>query len=495
MTAKIRQLVPRSADAAGAALAAIAPLLACAACRSELDPLVPRGDSLLVCRQCGTRFPLYRSGGAVIPWLFRDPDGALLEWRARFNSYLHASSSEQARLQATLQDPHCTKAAAARIAPVAKAKEAQRRQIFELLAPLGLDVPRSSATLDRSGLLHRKLPRQQGLLSYYDNVFRDWAWENGENEQILECVTRALQAVPDYSAGKVLTLGAGAGRLPYDFHRRFKPELSVALDLNPLLVLFASRMLQGHTVPFFEFPVAPLDRASFSVLRNCAAPEPLSPAAGDLALVLGDGVAPPFRQGRFNTVLTAWYIDILPQDLADCVRTVNRLLAEGGVWINTGSLAFFHHNEAWCYSEEETLELLRANGFQVLAAERTAIPYLQSPASAHGRVERAFSFCARKVSTAGAPKPVAHVPPWIREPDRPVPDLDEFVVASAAYLLKAQALAAIDGRRTIDEISALVAKRYGLQRSEARGAVERILLEILEAMEVNNSHSTAPLIE
>ena len=28
----------------------------------------------------------------AIPWLFRDPDGALLEWRARFNSYLHAST-------------------------------------------------------------------------------------------------------------------------------------------------------------------------------------------------------------------------------------------------------------------------------------------------------------------------------------------------------------------------------------------------------------------
>ena len=76
-----------------------------------------------------------------------------------------------------------------------------------------------------------------------------------------------------------------------------------------------------------------------------------------------------------------------------------------------------------------------------------------------------------------------------------MPDLDEFVVAAAAYLLKAQALAAIDGRRTLDEISVLVAKRYGLQRTEARGAVERILLEILEAMEVNHSDSTAPLTE
>jgi uncharacterized protein YbaR (Trm112 family) len=470
-------------------------LLACPACRSELEQLAPRGDSLIVCRQCGTRFPLYHVGGATIPWLFRDPDGALLEWRARFNSYLHASTSEQARLQTAMRDPHCSKTAAARIASVADAKEAQRRQIFELLAPLGLDAPRSTAALDRTGLLHRKLPRQQGLLSYYDNIFRDWAWENGENERLLECVARVLQAVPSYSAGKVLTLGAGAARLPYDFHRRFAPELSIALDLNPLLALFASRMLQGHTVPFFEFPVAPLDQASFAGLRHCAAPRPVSTTASGPALILGDGTAPPFRQGRFDTVVTAWYIDILPQDLADCVRTVNRLLREGGIWANTGSLAFGHRNEAWCYSEEETLELLCANGFEVLAAERATIPYLQSPASAHGRVERAFSFSARKLSTVGAPRPVAYVPHWIREPDRPVPDLDEFVVASAAHLLKAQTLAAIDGRRTLDEISALVAKRYGLQRSEARGAVERILLEVLDAAELHDKDTTTPLGE
>lgn len=460
------------------------PLLACPACRSEIEELALRGDALL-CRQCGARLPLYKSGAATIPWLFRDPDGALLEWRARFNSYLHASTSEQQRLQAALTDPRCSKAAAERIKLLAAAKETRRRQIFELLAPLGLDAPRSRPALDRAGVLHAKLPRQQGLLSYYDNIFRDWAWNNGENEQLLDCIARVLAPLPGYRAGKVLTLGAGACRLPYDFHRRYRPDVSVALDLNPLLVLLASRVLQGHRVPFYEFPVAPLDKASFAVLRDCAAPKEL--ATDQLAnfwLLLGDATQPPLKQSSFDTVITPWYVDIIAQDLVDCVRTVNRQLRTGGVWLNTGSLAFFHRNEAWCYSEEEALELLIANGFEVVASERAALPYMQSPASAHGRVERAFSFAARKVAAAPLPRPNAYLPVWAREADRPVPDLDEFVVASANHLLRAQALAAIDGKRTIDEIALLVAKRYGLQRSEARGAVERILLEIFEAAQV-----------
>jgi hypothetical protein len=494
LTAKARHVASRPLDSA-VTLAAAAPLLACPACRSELTELALRGDSVLACRQCDARFPLYRDGGNVIPWLFRDAEGVLLEWRARFNGYLHASSAEQARLQAALGDAHCSRAAAARIRLVVEAKEAQRRQIFELLAPLGLDSPRGTAALDRSGLLHGRLPRQQGLMSYYDNVFRDWAWENGENERLLGCIEQVLQALPGYSPGKVLTLGAGAARLPYDFHRRYRPELSLALDFNPLLVLLASRVLQGQTVPFYEFPVAPLDAASFAVLRRCAAPEALPAAPANFVLLLADGTQPPFRQACFDTVITPWYIDIVPQDLADCIRTVNRLLKDGGIWLNTGSLAFFHRNESLCYSEDEALELLKQNGFEVLRAQRDAIPYLQSPSSAHGRVERAFSFCARKVSQAGVPRPTANVPRWIREPGRPVPDLDEFVVASAAYLLKAQALAAIDGRRTLEEIAALVAKRYGLQKSEARGAVERILLEIFATAELDKTDAAAGLVE
>jgi hypothetical protein len=188
----------------------------------------------------------------------------------------------------------------------------------------------------------------------------------------------------------------------------------------------------------------------------------------------------PFKPGIFDTVLTPWLIDVIPQNLAECVRSVNQLLKKGGVWVNTGSLAFFHRNETWCYSEEEVLQLIAANGFEILAAGRTTIPYLQSPASAHGRVERAFSFSARKTADTEIPKRSQYLPKWLLESDQPIPDLDEFVVTSADHLLKAQILAAIDGRRTLDEIALFVAKHYGLQRSEAKGAVQRILIDLYE---------------
>ena len=434
-----------------------------------------RNDGL-VCGECKTRFPTFRNGGARIPWLFRDPEGAHLEWRARLNGFLHANSAEQARLKDALNDATRSRAATERLTQLLNAREAQRKQIVELLGPLHLGGPRTDSHLDRSGLLHSRLPKQQELLSYYTNIFRDWSWDNGENEKLFECVGRTLQTQPGFKAGRMLTLGAGACRLSYDLHRHYQAELTVALDLNPLLLFLGSRVIQGDAVTLHEVPIAPLRKSSVAVARTCVAPEPISGAA--FAFVLADAMASPFKPGSFDTVLTPWLIDVVPQDFTECVRVVNRVLKAGGIWLNTGSLSFSHRNEAWCYSEEEVLKLVGTQGFEVISTERVRIPYLQSPASARGGVEHTFNFSARKTADTESPKRPQYLPRWLSEPQRVIPDLDEFVVAAGTYFLKAHILAAIDGKRTVDEIAALVARHYGLQKIEAKGAVLRLLLEL-----------------
>jgi hypothetical protein len=490
VTKAVSGATKRSTDAGHDAPAALAPLLACASCGRQDAVLSLRAESF-VCGECKTRFPTFKSGNAQIPWLFRDPEAVLLEWRSRFNSFLHVNSSRQARLKRTLQDTLRSKAAGERLTRLLHALDAQKKEVVNLLAPLNLGAPRADSKLDRSGLLHRKLPRQHGLLSYSNNVFRDWSWENGENEKRFECVGRTLQAAR-FKAGRMLTLGAGACRLSYDLHRHYRPELSVALDWNPLLIFIAARVIHGDTVAFHEFPVAPLDKASVAVARTCAAPEPIR-ADGAFMFVLADAMDSPFKADSFDTVVTPWVIDSIPQDFVDFVRVVNRNLKIGGVWLNTGSLAFFHRNEAWCYSEEEVLKLVTANGFEVMTAERVDIPYLQSPVSAHGRVERAFSFSARKIAAAESPKLPRYLPSWLLEPDRVVPDLDEFVAAAAHQLVKAYVLAAIDGKRTVDEIAWLIARRYELQHSEAKGAVQRILIELYESSSIPKDDASAEL--
>ncbi|MGI9259871.1 MAG: hypothetical protein ACR2QQ_13635, partial [Gammaproteobacteria bacterium] len=191
-----------------------------------------------------------------LPWLFPYPENAFLDWNARFNSFLQSNLSEQFRLNTALETGRTGVLARKRLTSLYQAKEAQRAQILSLLEPLGLDSLENSEV---ACALYGALPKIQGLSSYYGNIFRDWAWENGENEELLGSVELALEHANRDQIGKVLTLGAGSCRLPYDLHRRHSPELSVAVDINPLLLLLASRVIQGETVPMYEFPVAPLD--------------------------------------------------------------------------------------------------------------------------------------------------------------------------------------------------------------------------------------------
>lgn len=459
-------------------LAALTPLLACPACGSATAPLSTRAVGL-ACRDCGARFPVHDNGAARVPWLFADAGATLTEWQARLNGFLNDNAAEQARLQVALEDQFVGKTGRKRIRRLLHARREQRDQVTEILAPLRLDTGGGTAQHAATSLDH-KLPKSLGLTNYYANVFRDWAWQNGENEQLAAAIADALARSGTERLGKTLTLGAGACRLAYDLHRAYSPDLSVALDLNPLFLFLASRVMRGEVVPLWEFPVAPLNDAAFTALQECRAPEPLGVAQDDFMFVCADGMNPPFSAGSFDTVVTPWLIDVIPQNLREFIPRINRLLKRGGTWLNTGSLAFFHKNESWCYSQEEVLELLTDNGFEVKSATRSDIPYLQSPLSAHKRMESVFSFSVTKRRDAELPRRYEYLPDWMLDTTRPIPELTEFVIESSKHLLQTQTLAAIDGERTIDEIGRLVAKQYGLQVDDATHAVKRILVDVYE---------------
>ena len=91
-----------------------------------------------------------------------------------------------------------------------------------------------------------------------------------------------------------------------------------------------------------------------------------------------------------------------------------------------------------------------------------------------------FPFSARKKKSVTSPPRYEYLPHWITDSAQPIPDLFEFSIASSNHLLHAQVLAAINGKRTLDEIASLVAKQYGLPKDEASNAVQRILIELYE---------------
>lgn len=447
--------------------------LCCPNCDSS-DALVLDPSAALKCPDCAKEYPIYASGEACIPWLFANPDTARLEWNARYRGFLKANECTHNRLNRALADTQFASATRHRISHTQRSHREHRRQVETLLSAFGLDGDDLVPAMTR--VLQENLPRNQSLMSYADNVFRDWAWNNGENDALLDAVDAVLSADQRDEIGSVLTLGAGACRLPYDIHNKYAPTLSVALDLNPLLMIIASHVIQGRPVPLYEFPTAPLDGGSVGVLQHCSAPLVIdADAERKFECVLGDATNPPFMPQSFDTVVTPWLIDILPRDLREFIPCVNRLLPKDGVWVNTGSLVFLDDDPCRCYCEDEVFKIVEECGFELMMVDHRTVPYLQSPHSAHGRVERILSFAARKRDDVETAPPASLLPDWILDTTRSVPSNMETTLASSSYLLSAQVLAAVDGKRSINAIGKLVAREYDLSMDECIHAIKRIL--------------------
>ena len=273
----------------------------------------------------------------------------------------------------------------------------------------------------------------------------------------------------------MLVLGAGAGRLAYDLHMRTTAALTVALDFNPLLAdrrRHASRA--ATTLELYEFPLAP--RGDAAVLRTLSAPAPARPG---LVHVLADAHRPPFRRGAFDTVVTPWLVDILPERFDVLCARVNALLGDGGRWLNFGSLSFHDADPAARYGLDECRAALEENGFGDVTVEEREIPYLSSPASRHARRERVVSWSARKQ------RDVKKVPRYHALPEWLVRGTDAGAARATRSAAKPRRRAStrflmslIDGRRSIKDMAKLVVEQRLMTAAEAEPAIRSFLIKM-----------------
>lgn len=469
----------------GAGSDELAPLLAslrCLQCNSNgsLRPSAPH--AALACTHCATRYPVFRCGEAAIPWLFVNPQASRLQWKARYHGFLQGNSIDLERLRSARAASGDRPATRARISRVLQARERYRGQVVELLAPFDLEAIDWPA--DTTAVLEDKLPGNLSLSSHVDNVFRDWAWTTGEHDASLDAVARMLDADRREHIGALAVLGAGACRLSYDMHRRYAPRQTISLDINPLLLVLGARVARGEAVELYEFPRAPVDLNSCAVLQRCRAPAALRDDT--FHAILADALHLPLAGASVDTVVTAWLIDVLSQDLRSLLPSINRCLDDDGLWINSGSLAFRHRDESWCYSEDEILDLVEQYGFEIIARERQVATYLQSPHSANGRTEQIMSFCARKVRSVDAPEQTNYLPEWLRDTAIPVPASNAIENRSSKHLLTAHILGAIDGKKTVGQIGRRIARQYGLGLAETIQAVRQVLLDAWEESQSAN---------
>ncbi len=445
----------------------LADLLACPRCDAALAPARDKGYE---CRGCQVHYPLLDG----LPFLFAAPGAARGEWQARVHHELRRLEARAAKLDSELAgngaDKNWLPATRERLEWVRDACRDQHAKLAALMVPLLQGS--EPAARETYIALRTRLPSDQGLNTYYQNVHRDWAWGTGENQAAFDIVASLLPDQP----GKVLVLGAGAGRLAYDIHQCTGAELTVALDFNPLLSGIAARVSRGEPMELWEFPIAPRTAKDQAVLRQFDA----EPARPGLEFVLGDALRAPFRKAGFDTVITPWLADILPVPFGELAARVNLLLRKGGLWVNFGSLAFDSPEEAQRCTLEECVATLEQQGFAGIEHREDRIPYMCSPASRHGRVEEVVSFRAGKTKNAQAPGRHQSLPEWLVTGKDAVPALPSFQTQAASNRILAFVMGLIDGQRSITDMAKLLESQQLMKQQEAEGVIRDFLIRMYE---------------
>ncbi len=335
-------------------------------------------------------------------------------------------------------------------------------------------VPASDAPLSRDG----RVPGEGIATAYFAQIHRDWGWGTGEPEAALEIL---LDVLGDRRPRRMLVLGAGACRLPVDLHRAAGIETTLALDINPVPFFVARRMIAGETLTLTEFPRCPRDSQRVAVertLRNSNA------GAEGFHLLFANGLEPPVPDASFDLVLTPWFIDQVPKDLATLIPTIHRVLRKDGAWLNHGPLLYqpTHTQPAHRYREDEVHELTEAAGFSLVRHRWDRLLYMESPDGSQGRTEGIATFLARKEDTPDSKEALeVEAPAWLEDASITVPRWDGLEDYRPPHPMFAAVASLIDGSRSAQMIAGEMIRRFNLPAAAALGGVTTCLAEMWRA--------------
>jgi SAM-dependent methyltransferase len=405
--------------------------------------------------------------------MFAEPAAAWHEWRARWEYLLRNMQTTRQRSVDALEsaDTELLDTTRNRLSRRIEAEAAHIETLKELLAPLETEIPENDIAMFLA--LRTRLPPDQGLLTYYSNVHRDWVWGDAENNASAELV---INTIGDHAPKRMLVLGSGAGRLTYDLHQHYKPQFTAGLDFNPLLSLIAARVTSGETVNLREFPIAPRSVDDYGAEHALSCPA----ASAGLHWIIGDTHRPPFPAQSFDTIVTPWLIDIVPEQLEAFVVRINNLLSDGGLWINFGSLSFMNVHPAQQYTPQECQELMAATGFDPGSVEQRRIEYLSSPSSRHGRTEEVLAWAAKKLHHEKKVPKYEALPEWLVRGNAPVP-LDQGVQTQATSAqVHGFLLSLIDGKRSLKDMAKIAVERRLLEPQEAEATIRNFLIKMVD---------------
>lgn len=398
----------------------------------------------LYCKRCETQ---HFSLGEV-PCLF--PAGAhqKLIWQHQTATLQHMAQQGLAALHESLSRYDLTTATRQRLTEIQAASQINIETILSLMQRHGID-PAPNEQLNQMN--------PGDLSEYFDLLLRDWAWDsttdaNPENTSAFERTLAAIQSLPEKPT-RILVLGAGAGRLSWDLHVDLKPEYTVALDSNPLVLAAADELIHQRQPiaigEFKNFPQIGFDHAQTWLLEPPLDPDNLR----NNWFTLGANVWQlPFVKESFDLIITPWFIDVNGGDVRDLIAVIHEKLVPGGYWLNSGPLLFTRHLPVQLkYSATEIKEFISLAGLTLVDESIANTDYLRSPLEARFRQEQVWTFSARKtVSREETPIVDGALAPWLVMHHLAIPQ-NNYSTSDSHPLIDA-ILSLVDGSRSINDI-------------------------------------------
>ncbi|MGE4131019.1 MAG: methyltransferase domain-containing protein [Bdellovibrionales bacterium] len=342
--------------------------------------------------------------------------------------------------------------------------------MVRLLDPLIVGSRANVAEYDR--FLQESGHQKAKVEDYLELIFRDWSWGVNEVQAGLDLIAKVASDIKNPE--RVLVLGAGACRLPYELHHRWQAGQTICVDYNPALLLLASQLIQGTKLSLTDFPYAPSDVQSVTVVRELAA---LNPIRSGMQFLVHDVRDWGFADGLFDLVLTPWFLDVSPISPPDQIALINKVLKPGGRWIQYGPLEFVGRDFFESLTIEELVPLVRKEGFELENQVSGRVPQMQNPHSSIGKDYSVSAFCARKTTEVNRPIEfeTENLPEWLMDLTKPVElgPQGEKLKKSLAFTHSIAEM--VTESKSVTCIAEELASRHGLGREAAEELVVRTL--------------------
>ena len=324
----------------------------CLSCSGPLQ----RNVETFTCRECGRQYPIVQ-GIAV---LVHDPVGYLRSELSALDRVRSGAMQRRRWIDEEGQNSGLTEASLTRHANVLDTEISRVETFISMLEPTrdrlaSIQSTQQSGTAGGTGW---------GFDALFPYMLRDWTGTQ-ELRSAAAIIGEAVEsAFPDSFEKTIVFAGCGAGGLLDEISLAFGRV--VGFDLTFPVLVAARHLLDGHELKL------PMPRAvnpgGTMVLRRRRADKP-SP----VQLVAMDAFNTAFAGDSVDCIVTSFLLDLLP-DPTKLAKEINRVLCDGGIWINYGPSGPLQ--SLWRFDEGEGRAFFEAAQFDVLNYKAARSTYL-----------------------------------------------------------------------------------------------------------------------